>query len=231
MILMVEQQSFSAPYNLLVGDPSASTRMGDVVSIQNGWRTGRIVRHVVSAIIAPMGPPLSERPPVPSEVERVAAAEAKRFAKDVRQAARGRSAAVDRIKAASKADHIEKQEAAKIRFAEKLVKQAENQKTLIRNRELPEETQQRLRDKAKARKEQRVLNRAVRATVKSLAQEKSVKKTDAAPIEQPEELETSPASAADTQANEPSQIPTEKAKKQPKPKPEEKKSGWRSWLG
>jgi hypothetical protein len=45
-----------------------------------------------------MGPPISQRPPVPTEVERIAAAERKRAAKDIRQAAKGRLVAVSRVK-------------------------------------------------------------------------------------------------------------------------------------
>jgi hypothetical protein len=43
-----------------------------------------------------MGPPLSERPPVPTEAERLTAKEADRSARDLKQAARGRKVAIER---------------------------------------------------------------------------------------------------------------------------------------
>jgi hypothetical protein len=43
-----------------------------------------------------MGPPLSERPPVPTEAERLAAKEADRATRDLKQAARGRKVAIER---------------------------------------------------------------------------------------------------------------------------------------
>ena len=45
-----------------------------------------------------MGPPMHERAPIPSAVERLAAVEAKRAAKDIRQAARGRWPAIVRVR-------------------------------------------------------------------------------------------------------------------------------------
>jgi hypothetical protein len=45
-----------------------------------------------------MGPPLSERPPVPTEVQRLAAKEAERAARDARQASKGRHVAILRQK-------------------------------------------------------------------------------------------------------------------------------------
>jgi len=67
------------------------------VAIRSGWRTAKQVRHVVTSIVAPMGPPLSARPPVPSEEERLGAVELRRAAKDARQASRGRKAAQGRV--------------------------------------------------------------------------------------------------------------------------------------
>lgn len=92
------QKHYSAPVSHLVHDPNNSCREGDVVSIRSGWRTAKQVRHVVTGIVAPMGEPVSVRPRVPSERERLEEAERKRAAKDVRQAARGRKEAKDRIK-------------------------------------------------------------------------------------------------------------------------------------
>lgn len=59
-----------------------------MVAIKPGWRTSRTKRHVVKHIIAPAGTPIEERPPVPTEEERIAEYEAKKKAKDERRAAR-----------------------------------------------------------------------------------------------------------------------------------------------
>ncbi|KAL2109569.1 hypothetical protein VUR80DRAFT_2313 [Thermomyces stellatus] len=82
------QKSFSDPKEYLVHDPNSSLRLGDVVAIKPGWRTSRTKRHVVKHIIAPAGTPIEERPPVPTEEERIAEYEAKKKAKDERRAAR-----------------------------------------------------------------------------------------------------------------------------------------------
>ena len=68
-----------------------------MVSIRSGWRKAKQVRHVVTSIVSPMGPPLSARPPVPTEEERLDMVEQRRAAKDVRQASRGRQAAQGRM--------------------------------------------------------------------------------------------------------------------------------------
>ncbi|EON67917.1 hypothetical protein W97_07414 [Coniosporium apollinis CBS 100218] len=86
-----------APYTVLVSDPSSSVREGDIIALASGWRASKTVRHVVTSIIAPFGPPLSARPALPTEAERMAARTAKRVEKDVRQAARGRLAVLARI--------------------------------------------------------------------------------------------------------------------------------------
>lgn len=80
-----------------MSDPSSSVREGDIIALASGWRASKTVRHVVTDIIAPFGPPLSARPPLPTEAERIAARTAKRVEKDVRQAARGRQAVLARI--------------------------------------------------------------------------------------------------------------------------------------
>lgn len=58
------------------------------------------IRHVVTEVVTPFGTPLSERPPVPTEEEREAQRAEKRLEKDKRQAARGRTPAVKRLKEA-----------------------------------------------------------------------------------------------------------------------------------
>ncbi|GKT39919.1 37S ribosomal protein S17, mitochondrial [Colletotrichum spaethianum] len=79
------QKMFTKPKNYLVHDPNSSLRTGDVVSIVPGWRTSPHKRHVVKNIIAPHGTPISERPPIPSEEERIAAQVQKREAKVARR--------------------------------------------------------------------------------------------------------------------------------------------------
>ncbi|KAI0798310.1 hypothetical protein GGR55DRAFT_672677 [Xylaria sp. FL0064] len=77
---------FKAPRFKLVHDPANSLRQGDVVAITPCWRESQHVRHVVKHIIAPYGPGIDERPPVPTMEERVAERMAKRTAKDERRA-------------------------------------------------------------------------------------------------------------------------------------------------
>lgn len=86
----------------MVHDPNSSCYEGDVVSIRSGWLAGKNVRHVVTSIIAPMGPPLFERPPVPIEAERLEAIEKKKRAKDLRQAEKGREVSVKRVRERAK---------------------------------------------------------------------------------------------------------------------------------
>ncbi|TDZ19745.1 37S ribosomal protein S17 [Colletotrichum sidae] len=80
------QKMFTKPKSYLVHDPNTSLRTGDVVSIVPGWRTSRHKRHVVKNIIAPYGTPIEERPPIPSEEERLAARIQQREAKEARRA-------------------------------------------------------------------------------------------------------------------------------------------------
>ncbi|KAF6789333.1 ribosomal protein s17 [Colletotrichum sojae] len=82
------QKMFTKPHNYLVHDPNSSLRTGDVVSIVPGWRTSLRKRHVVKSIIAPYGTPIEERPPVPTEEERLAVLIQKREAKENRREAR-----------------------------------------------------------------------------------------------------------------------------------------------
>lgn len=75
----------------MVHDPNDSLRTGDVVAITPGERNSKHKRHVVKHIIAPAGTPIEERPPVPTEEERWAAATAKAEAKLQRRALRQHS--------------------------------------------------------------------------------------------------------------------------------------------
>ncbi|KAF3763735.1 nucleic acid-binding protein, partial [Cryphonectria parasitica EP155] len=69
---------FKKPESHLVHDPNNSVRTGDVVEIVSGWRSSKRKRFVVNRIIAPFGPPVEERPPVPTQQEREAAHAVKR---------------------------------------------------------------------------------------------------------------------------------------------------------
>lgn len=79
---------FTTPKAYLVHDPNSSLRTGDVVSIVPGWPTSKHKRHVVKQIIAPFGVPVEERPPVPTEEERIMLRDKKKAEKDARREAR-----------------------------------------------------------------------------------------------------------------------------------------------
>lgn len=81
-------QWFLDPRQYLVHDPNSSLRLGDVIAISPGWRTSRQKRHVVKHIIAPAGVPIDQRPPVPTQEERIAEYEANKKVKDDRRATR-----------------------------------------------------------------------------------------------------------------------------------------------
>ncbi|KAI1656127.1 nucleic acid-binding protein [Daldinia decipiens] len=82
------QKFFKEPRFKLVHDPANSVRQGDVIAIQPSWRVSKHVRHVVKHIIAPYGPPIEDRPSVPTLEERVAKRADKRAAKLERRALR-----------------------------------------------------------------------------------------------------------------------------------------------
>jgi len=71
-----------------VHDPASSLRTGDIVAVSAGWRTSKHVHHVVDYIIAPFGPPIEERPRVPSAEERIREKEDRKRSKDERRALR-----------------------------------------------------------------------------------------------------------------------------------------------
>ncbi|KAI1809472.1 nucleic acid-binding protein [Poronia punctata] len=73
---------FKQPRYKLVHDPRNSLRKGDVVAITPSWRESQHVRHVVKHIVAPYGPGIDERPPIPTMQERAAEKLKKRQAKD-----------------------------------------------------------------------------------------------------------------------------------------------------
>ncbi|KAK1753471.1 hypothetical protein QBC47DRAFT_386473 [Echria macrotheca] len=80
------QKYFNDPRTYLVHDPNDSLRAGDVVAIEPGWRVSKSKRHVVKHIVKPAGVPIEERPPIPTEEERLAERAAERLAKDERRA-------------------------------------------------------------------------------------------------------------------------------------------------
>ncbi|OCK76558.1 nucleic acid-binding protein [Lepidopterella palustris CBS 459.81] len=94
------RKHFPSSTTYLVSDPNSSLREGDVVQIASGWRSSKNIRHVVSSIVAPFGPPISERPPVPTAAELLAERQRLRMEKDVRQASRGRLASKRRVEEA-----------------------------------------------------------------------------------------------------------------------------------
>lgn len=96
------RKAFPSSKTYLVADPNSSLNEGDVVRIASGWRTSKQIRHVVTSIVAPFGPPVEERPPVLTEEERMKIRIRERLEKDVRSAARGRTTSKLRIKEARK---------------------------------------------------------------------------------------------------------------------------------
>jgi small subunit ribosomal protein S17 len=95
-------QHFPSPQTHLVADPNNSLVEGDVVRIASGWRTSKHIRHVVTAIVAPFGRPVEERPPILTEDERMAIRVKERLLKDVRAASKGRITSLQRLKLARK---------------------------------------------------------------------------------------------------------------------------------
>ena len=89
-------QYFMKKETYLVHDPNNSLRTGDVVAITPGWRSSQHKRHVVKHILSPYGSPIEDRPPIPTEEERIAAKEAKRAAKRERRAARKEAELIDK---------------------------------------------------------------------------------------------------------------------------------------
>jgi small subunit ribosomal protein S17 len=72
------------------------------VRITSGHRTSKAIHHVVTAIVAPFGEPVENRPPVLSTEELDAQRVRERLLKDVRSAEKGRQVSVARLEAARK---------------------------------------------------------------------------------------------------------------------------------
>ncbi|KAI9658784.1 MAG: hypothetical protein M1821_002344 [Bathelium mastoideum] len=81
---------FDRPVNYLTHDPASSLREGDIIRLASGHRYAKHVRHVATQIIAPFGPPIAERPALPSLEELQAQKDDKRAAKAGRRATRTR---------------------------------------------------------------------------------------------------------------------------------------------
>ena len=71
-----------------MSDPSESLRAGDVVRIASGWHSGKHIKHRVMEIVAPWGPPIDERPRIPSDQDLLDAKNMKKAARMERRAQR-----------------------------------------------------------------------------------------------------------------------------------------------
>ena len=81
-------QHYTAYQSHLVSDPNSSLRTGDVVRIAARPPASKHIRHVVTNIIAPWGPPAEERPPIPTLEDLDAMYKAKREARLARRTKR-----------------------------------------------------------------------------------------------------------------------------------------------
>ncbi|KAL8928449.1 MAG: hypothetical protein Q9208_001682 [Pyrenodesmia sp. 3 TL-2023] len=89
------RKHFTAHQSHLVSDPNSSLREGDVVRIAPAWRASKHIRHVVTEIVSPWGPPVEERPPIPDLEEMAEEMRAKREAKIERRAAKRQGHLID----------------------------------------------------------------------------------------------------------------------------------------
>ncbi|KAL8659126.1 MAG: hypothetical protein Q9226_000590 [Calogaya cf. arnoldii] len=79
------QKHYTAHKSYLVSDPNSSLRTGDVVRIAARPPASKHIRHVVTDIVAPWGPPAEERPPIPTLNDLDAQYKAKREARTARR--------------------------------------------------------------------------------------------------------------------------------------------------
>lgn len=96
------RKHFPSHKHYTVSDPNNSLVEGDVVRITSGHRTSSTIRHVVTAIVAPFGEPVENRPRVLNAEELDKLRVQERLLKDVRAADRGREASVQRLIQAKK---------------------------------------------------------------------------------------------------------------------------------
>lgn len=92
------------------------------MEIVSGWRTSKKKRFVVNRIIAPFGPPIDERPPVPTQHEREAEHAEWRAKKKARKALREKAEALERR--AAKAERVT-EEITRLAWKMKLVDRAD----------------------------------------------------------------------------------------------------------
>ena len=95
-IAYIQQQHYTAYQSHLVSDPNSSLRTGDVVRIAARPPASKHIRHVVTDIIAPWGPPAAERPPIPSLEDLDAQYRAKRDARVARRTQKAEAPRADR---------------------------------------------------------------------------------------------------------------------------------------
>jgi small subunit ribosomal protein S17 len=98
----VFRKHFPSHKHYTVSDPNNSLVEGDVVRITSGHRTSSTIRHAVTAIVAPFGEPVENRPRVLNEKELGEVRMQERLLKDVRAAGRGRATSVQRLAQAEK---------------------------------------------------------------------------------------------------------------------------------
>lgn len=96
------RKHFPSHKHYTVSDPNNSLVEGDVVRITSGHRTSSTIRHVVTAIVAPFGEPVENRPSVLNVAQLDQLRTQERLLKDVRAAERGRLASVQRLALAKK---------------------------------------------------------------------------------------------------------------------------------
>ena len=96
------RKHFPSHKHYTVSAPNNSLVEGDVVRITSGHRTSSTIRHVVTAIVAPFGQPVEDRPRVLNAEELDKLRTQERLLKDVRAAESGRQASVQRLAQAKK---------------------------------------------------------------------------------------------------------------------------------
>jgi small subunit ribosomal protein S17 len=96
------RQHFPAPRTYIARDPNNSVVEGDIVRITSGYRTSKVIHHVVTSIVAPFGEPVENRPPVLTQAQLDEQRIKERLLKDVRSAERGRQASIQRLAQARK---------------------------------------------------------------------------------------------------------------------------------
>jgi len=96
------RKHFPAPKTYIARDPNNSVVEGDIVRITSGYRTSKVIRHVVTSIVAPFGEPVENRPPVLTQAQLDEQRIKERLLKDVRSAERGRQASIQRLALARK---------------------------------------------------------------------------------------------------------------------------------